>query len=72
MPELQVADMAVGGEDLEVLAEVFLDGAGLGRRFNDDELHDVVRKFPTRIRTREGGVGWERASSRPTNVIEHQ
>ncbi len=27
----QIADMAVGGENLEVLAEIFLDGAGLGR-----------------------------------------
>ena len=32
----QVADVAVAGENLEVLAEVFLDSFRLGRRFNDD------------------------------------
>ena len=36
----QVADMAIGGEDLEVLAQILLDGFGLGRRFYDDKLHD--------------------------------
>jgi hypothetical protein len=35
----QVADMAVGGENAIVLAEIFLDGLRLGRRFYDDELH---------------------------------
>ena len=34
----QVADMTVGSEHLEVAAEVLLDGPGLGRRFNDDEI----------------------------------
>ena len=35
----QIADMAVAGQNLEVLAEVFFDGFRLGRRFYDDELH---------------------------------
>src|SRR5690606_39546336 len=38
----QVADVTVGCEHLEVAAEIFLDGLGLGGRFNDDEIlaHD--------------------------------
>ena len=35
----QVADVAVAGEDLVVLAQIFLDGLGLGRGFYDDKLH---------------------------------
>ncbi len=35
----QVADMAEAREDLIVLAEVVVDRLGLGRTFNDDELH---------------------------------
>ena len=34
----QVAHVAIGGEHLEVLAEVLLDGLRLGRRFDDDEV----------------------------------
>ena len=34
----QVAHVAVGGEHLEVPAEVLLDGLGLGRRLDDDEV----------------------------------
>ena len=33
----QVADMAEGGQDLVVLAEVLVDRLGLGRRFDDDD-----------------------------------
>ena len=34
---LEVADVAVAGGDLEVLAEELPEGGGLGRRFDDDE-----------------------------------
>ena len=34
----QVADMAVGRQDPVIGAEIALDGAGLGRRFDDDEV----------------------------------
>jgi hypothetical protein len=34
----EVAHVAVGGEHLEVRAEVLLDGLGLGRRLDDDEV----------------------------------
>jgi hypothetical protein len=34
----EVADMAIGGKDFEVLAEVFLDGFRLGRRLHDNEV----------------------------------
>src|SRR3546814_6355516 len=35
----QIADMAVGGEDAIIAAQVFFDRFGLGRRFDDDKLH---------------------------------
>ncbi|EXJ15395.1 hypothetical protein D779_1359 [Imhoffiella purpurea] len=35
----QVADVPIGGDHLEVGSEVLLDGLGLGRRFDDDEVH---------------------------------
>ena len=38
----QVADMAIGGEDREVLAQIFVDRFGLGRRFDDDNVHFTV------------------------------
>ena len=47
----QVADVAVGGEDAVVLAQVLLDGLGLGRRFYDDELH-IIPEAPLRVRAR--------------------
>jgi hypothetical protein len=34
----QVAHVAVGGQHLEVLAEVLLDGLRLGRRLHDNEI----------------------------------
>ena len=34
----QVAHVTVGGQHLEVLAQVFLDGSCFGRRFDDDEM----------------------------------
>ena len=37
----QIADMAIGGQDGEVLAEIFVDGLGLGRGFDDDDGHSV-------------------------------
>ena len=38
----QVADMAVGSEDFEILAQILVDGLGLGRRFYNDNGHQVV------------------------------
>ena len=35
----QVAHMAVGCENREIVAKVFVDGFGLGRRFDDDDVH---------------------------------
>ena len=35
----QITHMAVGGQDLKVRAEVFLDGFGLGGGFDDDQIH---------------------------------
>ena len=37
----QIADMAVGGEHAIAAAQIFLDGLGLGGRFDDDELHEM-------------------------------
>jgi len=34
----KVAHVTVGGQDLEILPQIFLDGLGLGRGFDDDEL----------------------------------
>ena len=34
----EVADVAVGSHDIEVLAEVLADGLGFRRRFDDDEI----------------------------------
>jgi hypothetical protein len=39
----QVADVAVGGEHGEAGPEILLDGLGLGRRFDDHELHAECR-----------------------------
>ena len=39
----QIADMAIGGENLEVLAQILFDGLRLGGRFNDNKLHDGSR-----------------------------
>ena len=41
----KVADMAVGGEDLEVRAEILVDGLGLGWRLDDDYLHNVSSTY---------------------------
>ncbi len=38
----QIADMAIGSEDLVVLAEILLDGLRLGGRFYDDKLHGIL------------------------------
>ena len=38
----QVADMAEGGENLIVSAEIFVDRLGLGRRFDDDDIHEIA------------------------------
>ena len=40
----QVADMAVARHDLVVAAEIFIDRFGLGRRFDDDDVHRSIQK----------------------------
>ena len=35
----QVADMSEGGQDLVILAEIFVDRLGLGRRLDDEDFH---------------------------------
>ena len=35
---LEVAHVAIGRQDLEVLAEVLVDRLGLGRRFDDEQV----------------------------------
>ena len=47
----QVADVTVAGENLEVLAEIFLDGFRLGGRFDDDQLHGG-KNSPLRVYVR--------------------
>ena len=47
----QVANMAIARQHPVSGAEIFLDGLGLGRGFDDDELHLA---FSSRIRTRVG------------------
>jgi hypothetical protein len=43
---LQVAHVTVGGQNLEVLAEVFVDRLGLGRRFDDEQVFCHEAGFP--------------------------
>ena len=35
----QIAHVPVGCDDLVTAAQVFVDGLGLGSRFNDDDVH---------------------------------
>ncbi len=58
----QVAHVAVRRKHLEIAAEVFLDSARLGRRFNDDEIlgHNGVAMAYGSLRY--GGMAFERAS----------
>ncbi len=44
IPRRKVADMAVGGEDGVVGAEILVDCLGLGGRFYDDNGHDFLLK----------------------------
>ena len=39
IPGRQVADMAIAGQDLVVRPQVLVDGFGLGRALDDDEVH---------------------------------
>ena len=36
----QVADMAIAGDDLVVVAQILVDGLRLRRRFDDDDFHE--------------------------------
>ncbi len=62
----QVADVTVAGENLEVLAEIFLDGFRLRGRFDDDQLHGGVGsplRVYVRIRAKMGpGFGRRQAA----------
>ena len=42
----EITHVAIGGQHLEILAEVFLDGLRLGRRFHDDQVgcHGLVKR----------------------------
>ncbi len=40
----QIADMAERGDNLIILAEIFVDRLGLGRRFDDDDIHAMTSK----------------------------
>ena len=53
----QVADVAVRGEDPVVGAEIALDGAGLGRRFDDHEVLGHGRECSTGSLSRPCGPG---------------
>ena len=54
----EIPHVTIGGEHLEVLPEVLLDGLGLGRRFDDDEIvgHWFSVKFST-FQKRKTAVG---------------
>jgi hypothetical protein len=54
----QVADMPVGGQDLVVRTEIFVDGLGFRRGFDDDDIH-WLPKF---------GGGFETALSRESRA----
>src|SRR5690606_29727373 len=49
----QVADVAVGSQNLIVRAQVFIDGLGLGGALDDDEIHGAL----SGKRGRERGCG---------------
>src|SRR5271165_4519227 len=38
----QVTYVSERGDDLEILAEIFVDRLGLGRRFDDDDVHAMT------------------------------
>ncbi len=57
----QVADMAEGRVDVVVVAQIFVDCLGLGRRFDDHDLH---AKYP-RTRAAPGLLGLRR----PTQMM---
>jgi hypothetical protein len=40
----QIADMPEGGQDLIILAEIFIDRLGLRRRLDDDDFHERLPK----------------------------
>jgi hypothetical protein len=55
----QIAHVAIGGQHLEILAQVFLDRARLGGRFDDDQIlsHAKLRTEPeTKNRGRAAGA----------------
>ena len=39
----QVTNMPIAGKDLKVFAQIFVDGFGLGRRLDDDDVHVVYQ-----------------------------
>ena len=53
----QVADMPIGGEDGVVRTKILVDGLGLGRRFDDDDVHGNRVRFRFGAVTRTCGNG---------------
>src|SRR3546814_937771 len=50
----QIPDVAIGRQNLEIAAEILLDRFRLGRRFDNDQLHEKsVPREPLRIYARE-------------------
>ena len=49
----QIADMAVGGQDGELVAQIFIDRLGLGGRFDDDDISQPIVPFIFSIRVCE-------------------
>ena len=67
----QVADMAIAGENLVVLAEILLDGLGLGGGFYDDKLHGgKANSSRVYVRARVGGFCPQRQEGL-TGVFRH-
>ena len=46
----QVSDVSETGKDLEVLAQILVDGLSLGGRLNDNNSHVFFRPFCTNVR----------------------
>ena len=53
----QIADMPIGGEDGVVRTKILVDGLGLGRRFDDDDVHGNRVRFRFGAVTRTCGDG---------------
>ena len=74
----QVADMAEGGQNLVVAAEIFVDRLRLCRRFDDDDVHERLcfpcgaRRKSARPEVLESSVTWLRFSVRSSAEAENR